>query len=117
MVELADGTIRPLAEKELIHPETLPPESKVVRADNLISQGYSEPLSQPFVFQGRSFNPGATCHWKTTLPGMDKLSKSGRLLLTGRTLAYKRSFGDFPVMMVNSGGVRFVVEGQNGGRS
>ncbi|MEI8326484.1 MAG: site-specific DNA-methyltransferase, partial [Betaproteobacteria bacterium] len=102
LVELPDSTIRPLAAKELIHPETLPPESKVMRADNLISQGYSEPLSQPFTFQGRPFNPGVTSHWKTTLPGMDKLSKSGRLLLTGKTLAYKRCFGDFPVMMVNS---------------
>lgn len=102
LVELADGTIRPLAERELIHPDTLPPESKVVRADNLISQGYSEPLSQPFSFQGRSFNSGATSHWKTTMSGMDKLSKSGRLLRTGKTLAYKRCFGDFPVMMVNS---------------
>ena len=102
LVELADGTIRPLAEKELIHPETLPTGSKVVRADNLISQGYSEALSQPFPFQGRSFSPGATSHWKTTMSGIDKLSKSGRLLLTGKTLAYKRCFGDFPVMMVNS---------------
>jgi adenine-specific DNA-methyltransferase len=102
LVELADGTIRPIAAKELVHPETLPPNSKVVRADNLISQGYSEPLSQPFAFQGRSFNPGATSHWKTTMAGLGKLSKSGRLLLTGKTLAYKRCFGDFPVMMVNS---------------
>jgi len=102
LVELSDGTIRPLADAELTRPDSLPPESNVVRADNLISQGYSEPLSQPFLFQGRSFTPGSTSHWKTTMQGMEKLSRSGRLLLTGKTLAYKRCFGDFPVMMVNS---------------
>jgi len=102
LVELPDGRVRSLTDNEVVDLESLPVGSKVVRADNLISQGYSATLSQSFTFAGRSFTPGSTSHWKTTLQGLLNLSKSGRLMLTGKTLGYKRCFSDFPVMMVNS---------------
>jgi adenine-specific DNA-methyltransferase len=102
VVELADGTTRAITPAETLNPEMLPSGAKVLRLDNLISQGYSESLSQPFTFSGGKFSPGATSHWKTTANGLAKLAMADRLVATGKALGYKRLFADFPVMMVNS---------------
>ena len=100
--EFEDGTIRPLTRDEILRPELLPSGTKIVQVDNLISQGYSASLSQPFSFRGRNFSPGATSHWKTTPVGLAKLAMSSRLVAAGKTLRYKRLFSDFQLMMVNS---------------
>jgi adenine-specific DNA-methyltransferase len=102
VVELPDGTTRAITPDEMLRPEMLPVGAKVLQVDNLISQGYSEPLSQPFAFSGRTFSPGITSHWKTTVSGLGKLAMANRLVAGGKTLRYKRLFADFPVMMVNS---------------
>jgi adenine-specific DNA-methyltransferase len=101
-VELSNGDTRPISSNEITDPDLLPSGSRVFQYDNLISQGYSPTLSQPFEFDGNIFSPGATSHWKTTLEGLAQLAKAGRIAATGRTLRYKRYFDDFPVMMVNS---------------
>jgi adenine-specific DNA-methyltransferase len=101
-VELIDGEIRSITKAEILSPSNLPVNTKVVQIDNLISQGYSEPLSREFIFMFRRFSPNKTSHWKTTLEGLSKLDKAGRLSATGKTLRYKRYFNDFSVMMVNS---------------
>ncbi|MBV6412778.1 MAG: hypothetical protein OMOMHJEC_00563 [Xanthomonadales bacterium] len=102
LVEHENGALRPLSKVEMIDPETLPEGSNVVRMDNVVSQGYSETLSQPLSVEGREFRPGSTSHWKTTVAGMSRLARANRLSITGRTVAYKRYFRDFPVMMVNT---------------
>jgi len=102
IVELPTGESRPLTSEEVLRPELLPDGAKIIQVDNLISQGYSPGLSLPFSFQGRDYSPGATSHWKTTLPGLGKLAMASRLVATGRTLRYKRLFTDFQVMMINS---------------
>ena len=102
LVEETDGSTRRLLADELTVPGSLPAGAKVFRYDNLISQGYSEKLSQRFDFGGRRFEPGKTSHWKTTPEGLARLAKQGRLAITGNTLSYKRYWDDFPVMMVNS---------------
>ncbi|MBI2800733.1 MAG: site-specific DNA-methyltransferase [Gammaproteobacteria bacterium] len=102
VVELCDGSTRAIAPDEMLRPEMLPAGAKVLQVDNLISQGYSESLSQAFSYSGRTFSPGGTSHWKTTLSGLNKLVMADRLVAAGKTLRYKRLFADFPVMMVNS---------------
>jgi adenine-specific DNA-methyltransferase len=102
LAELIDGTTRSLTQDEILRPESLPPDIKIVQVDNLISQGYSASLSQPFSFCGREYSPGATSHWKTTPNGLAKLAIASRLVSAGKTLRYKRLFSDFQVMMVNS---------------
>jgi len=102
LVEEPDGSVRRITAAEIVDPSLIPSGSRVVRHDNLISQGYSEPLSQAFRFEGREFRPGRTSHWKTTLDGLGRLAELQRIAVTGRTLSYKRYWDDFPVMMVNS---------------
>jgi adenine-specific DNA-methyltransferase len=100
--ELPDGRIIALSQDDQISIKETNFKIKLLRADNLISQGFSENLSKAFNFSGCTFRPGSTSHWKTTNKGLEILAKSTRLLLTGNTLSYKRYFSDFPVMMVNS---------------
>jgi adenine-specific DNA-methyltransferase len=97
-----DGSQRRATEGELSRPHEIPKGYSIIQIDNLISQGYSPSLSEPFEFNGRIFIPGKTSHWKTTFVGLEKLAMSGRLASEGRTLRYRRKFSDFPVMMVNS---------------
>ena len=102
MVELPDGSLRPIRDEEVVNPRLIPGNCRVVRHDTLISQGHSDSLSLPFKHEGRIFHPGKNSHWKTTRDGLARLAATGRLAITGDTLSYKRFFDDFPVMMVNS---------------
>jgi adenine-specific DNA-methyltransferase len=94
-VLLLDGSERPIEAREILDARQLPDDARVVQIDNLISQGYSESLSQPFHYQGREFECGRTSHWKTTPSGMERLKLADRLAGRGRTLRYRRYFDDF----------------------
>ena len=79
-VEFEDGTRRALSREEQrnVH-EVLAKGGRLYRQDNIISPGYSDTLSQPFVYRGIAYSPGPTSHWKTTLAGMEALAKKKRL--------------------------------------
>ena len=66
-------------------------------SDQLTSQGASD-SSQHFRYRDRTFQPPAGLHWKTTVPGMERLDRAGRVFLVGNTLRYLRFFDDFPVV-------------------
>ena len=102
LVETTDGTTRAMGPSEASGETELPVGCRPLRADNLISQGHSPSLSKAFEFMGQSFSPAAGSHWKTTASGLAGLARAGRLLVTGRTLAYKRYFDDFPVMALTN---------------
>ncbi len=102
IVELVDGTTRAITTEEMLRPDTLPRDAKVIQAGDLGSQGYSESLSKSFFCRGKTYSPGPTLHWKTTMAGLRRLAMADRVLPAGKTLRYKRVFADFPVMMVNS---------------
>ena len=97
-----DGQERTITPAEVMNESLLPAGSRVMQIDNLISQGFSETLSQPVSFEGRIFKTGQSSHWKTTLPGIEVLSKARRLSGKGSTLRYRRYFDDFAAMMINS---------------
>src|SRR5207244_2873525 len=73
-----------------------------VQTDNLISQGHSDALSTPFIYEGRQYRPPLGSHWKTTIAGLHGLQRAGRLDASGKTLRYRRYFDDFPVMSRNN---------------
>ena len=102
LVELHDGTTRRLTADEVKDPALIPNGARAFRADNLIAQGHSPTLSKDFAFGLSTFKPPAGSHWKTTANGLKELAASDRLVVTGRTLAYKRYFDDFPVMARNN---------------
>lgn len=74
----------------------------VFAADNLSGQGSSN-VPTPFCFNGTTFYPAKTGHWKPNYPnGLNRLSLANRLKPIGNTLMYKRFFSDFPVVPINN---------------
>ena len=69
---------------------------KLFEAGPLHSEGASSTGTVFYEFQGEKFHPGHSRHWKTTVNGLKRLEEAGRLVISGRTLRYKRYFDDFP---------------------
>jgi len=97
-VELDQGSCRKLSPEELVDPGLLPPGARIFALGDLRSAGASKKGSFAFSFRDEIFRPYANSHWKTTREGMERLARMGRLVVTGRTLMYKRYLSDFPVV-------------------
>jgi adenine-specific DNA-methyltransferase len=95
-VELADGTIEPLGDREFAE---LSANARVFARDNLTSA--RPPGSFPFPFEGQTYLPGRG-YWKTHLDGLTRLGESGRIVPSGDRVYYKRYFNDFPFVAVNN---------------
>ena len=100
--QLPDGTRRRLTAAERESPALLPTGSRLYRQDNIISSGFTPGGSQPFVFNGRTFNPGPNSHWKTTPEGLRRLAEAGRLEIRGSQLSYVRFLDDFPAFPISN---------------
>ena len=72
--------------------------TRLATSADLTSQGASANSPQQFTFQGRVFQPPSGLHWKTTIPGMERLDKCSRVLLVGNTLRYLRFLDDYSVV-------------------
>jgi adenine-specific DNA-methyltransferase len=102
-IELPDGTRRSLSTNDEAEADTDKlATARFYRQDNIISTGYSESLSVPFQAFGASYQPNASSHWKTTIAGMGKLLKAGRLEPRGKQLSYVRFFDDFSVTPIGN---------------
>ncbi len=71
--------------------------TRLARSADLTSQGASQ-HPQPFVYRNHTFNPPTGLHWKTTVQGLERLSKSSRIFQGGNRLRYLNMFDDFPVV-------------------
>ena len=117
-VMFPDGRSRPLRKSEVMDPSSIPESARVFQATSLQSTGYSEKLSQPFLFQGREFRVSGNSHWKTHAEGMSRLKLGSRLRISGRTLRYVRYLDDFGVSalgniwtdMMGAQGAAYVVQ-------
>lgn len=89
-------------DRRITSAEGAPDESCVFAADNLTGQGApKEPT--PFEFEGVTFNPSASNHWKPNYPeGMNRLAKAERLKPIGRSLMYRRYLADFNATPINN---------------
>ena len=70
--------------------------SRLARLDQLTSQGATA-TDQKFMFQGVTFEPRGSSHWKTTVEGLNRLNAASRIASEGRTPAYVRFIDDFAV--------------------
>ena len=85
------GSVSTLAEHYWVDPKRL------VTSADLTSQGASVNSEQSFQFQGTVRNPPNGLHWKTTVEGLERLAKSGRIIVEGRSVRYVRFMDDFAV--------------------
>jgi adenine-specific DNA-methyltransferase len=98
-IELSDGVERRLKREELERQVALP-EGRIFQHTSLISSGQAS-SEQVFEFQGREFRPGSSSHWKTTLLGLGRLAKAGRVAAGNSTVRYKRFIDDFAVLPIS----------------
>ena len=101
-VESSDGETRQLTGDELADPASIRRGLRVFSHQGVASQGLSATSSGPFVFNGRTYLPPASSHWKTTPDGMHNLALANRLMALGNSLRYKRHIDDFPAFPINN---------------
>ena len=76
---------------------------KIFSSDNTSSQTGSESSRYRYKFQGKDYRPSGTSRgWTTNEDGFNRISRAGRLLGIGNTLAYKRYANDFPYVRLTS---------------
>ena len=51
--------------------------------------------SPPFYFQGVAYSPGSR-YWSTSVEGLRRIAEAERIVVSGRTIRYKRYVDDFP---------------------
>ena len=84
---------------EVVDARKIPPKDKnwLFRGDPLLSSGHRETTSCDIELDGKIYSSGYSYHWTVNVDGIKKLHKSGRTLASGKSVSYKRYFGDFPV--------------------
>jgi adenine-specific DNA-methyltransferase len=70
--------------------------------DPLLSSGHRTNTSVPFVFQGKTYDPGESYNWKTHMIGMARLARANRLVPLTKSLRYARMYEDYPVKEANN---------------
>jgi adenine-specific DNA-methyltransferase len=91
-VEMPDGTVRTITDKEMESPDTLPSGARVFRANPLFSQKAGP---NDFVeINGKSFPSGGNS-WKVSPSRIPVLYKIGRAIITGSRLRFKSYTDDF----------------------
>ncbi|MDR5655085.1 site-specific DNA-methyltransferase [Ruixingdingia sedimenti] len=98
-IELPTSKERRLTRAELNRESDIP-EGRIFRHTSLISSGQSS-YEQELQFFGKKFDSGAGSHWKTTMDGMVRLQKAGRVSDGASTIRYKRFLDDFPVLPIS----------------
>ncbi|CAN1575850.1 DNA methylase N-4/N-6 [Paracoccaceae bacterium] len=88
---------RPLTRSEKEDDSALDP-FKRYQLFPLYSDGESENASREFVHSGKVEAIRRGTHWKTTQPGLSRLSRSNRIEGTANTIRYKRFVGDVPML-------------------
>lgn len=101
-LKLADGLRRSMSAVERSGIESIPAGSAAYQLTSLISSGVRANTTTEWFFQGQRFHPGATSNWKTSLKGLDTLSKADRIEARKSTVAYVRFINDFPAYPVSN---------------
>ena len=93
---LPDGTFRGVTAAERRFESSIPEGARPYLPGDLQSQGAAKE-DQPFVFEGKTYRPGANSHWKARYPeGLERLARAGRIHVASNSLRYRRFASDFP---------------------
>ena len=99
MVELADGSSRPLTKEEREDPDRhLPPDAKLFKRVELSSQGESKTgHSAPFVWDDTKYDCPVGRHWGVSYEGLQRLADTGRLAaVKGGGIGWKQYEDEMP---------------------
>ena len=74
---------------------------RVFRPSPMVSQSGGDKSNFPVEFQGKERYPRSG-FWKTNQKGIERLTKSDRIVVEGRSIAYVRYLEDFPVFPISA---------------
>ena len=96
------GSFREVSDEEAGNPALIET-TRLFRTNSAVSPGVRANTTGSFSFAGKVFDSGKTRNWKTTLPGMLRLGKVGRLTLgDDPTRLYKQYWNDFEYTTLNA---------------
>jgi len=98
----ATGEIKRLTKRQIEGSEEIPDKWRVFRYAPMNSQHFNEERSQPYIFNGKSYFPGADRQWAVSHDGIKKLEAKKRLITGGSSLYYKLYLDDMPMMAIRS---------------
>jgi adenine-specific DNA-methyltransferase len=102
-LESPDGQERrPMTAQERNFPKQIPEGWRPYQLDNLTSGAFRENTTVPYTFEREVFHPGPNACWKTTVEGLDRLTKARRIQRAGQTLRYVRYLHDFPAYEITN---------------
>ena len=92
LLESSDGTFRRMSSNEKSRLELLPKDVRIFRFGPLQSDGTSN-TDQKLTFEGEDFFPNKNSHWKSSIDGMNRIGRAGKLVKVGQTV-YHRLYWD-----------------------
>ncbi len=92
LLEYPDGSYRRMTPEERFRERSIPDDVRVFRFGPLQSEGASQ-TDQTVAFEGEEFLPGRNAHWKSSIDGMHRIARAGKLLRVGKTI-YHRLYWD-----------------------
>ena len=98
-VEEASGLRRRMTNEEKLKPAEIDDDDRVFTVDQLTSQ--RPPGSDPFAFEGKTYVP-PTGYWKTSVEGLNRLSKANRVVRSGNRVRYIRYLNDFSIFSLSN---------------
>jgi adenine-specific DNA-methyltransferase len=102
-IELPDFTRRGLSAVQKRDRTHVPSNARYYQPTSLISSGRaSGDGSAQFTFEGKEYGIPSNSHWKTTIEGLQRLSKARRIASTTNSLRYVRYLGDYPVAPISN---------------
>jgi adenine-specific DNA-methyltransferase len=101
-VQLPDGSRRSMSPEEISGSTPLPESSRILTTASVVSDGTRANTSDPFEFNGFVFDIPRNKNWKTSIEGMKRLCKAGRVDFRVGHRIYRRYMDDFPVGDINS---------------
>ena len=90
-----DNISRPLTPEERNDPHKVPAGGRVYALSKTTSAGAAKD-AQHLDFEGKTFSPGSAAHWKTTIQGMRRVNKAGRLEARGGPPWFMKYHEDSP---------------------
>lgn len=93
---------RAMTDEERETPSLVPAGWRAYQLDNLTSGAFRENTTVPYEFEGEIFHPGPNACWKTTVEGLNRLAREGRIQKAGKTIRYVRYLEDFPAVEVTN---------------
>lgn len=100
-MSLSSGERRSMSAAERSGKIETPEGARFYQPTSLTSQGATSSESR-FEFHGQIYRPSGDQHWKTTLSGLGKLEKSGRVHVAKNSIRYVRYADDFSVKSIAS---------------